>query len=86
MTADPKIRAERRYQELLTANKQVNFNEVYDNLLDRDAQDSSRSVSPLRKSDDAIEVDTGHITREEQFALVLALAENKIKKNNKKLA
>jgi cytidylate kinase len=81
MTADPKVRAERRYRELLASKKDASYEEVYRNLMERDALDSSRSVSPLRKADDAVDVDTSFITREEQLSFVLDLAQGCIKKN-----
>jgi cytidylate kinase len=80
MTANPEVRAERRYKELMESNKPATYQEVYDNLIQRDELDSSRSVSPLRKSDDAVEVDTSHITREQQLSFILDLAEARIKK------
>jgi cytidylate kinase len=80
MTASPEIRAERRTKELLAAGKEVSYQDVYNNLMDRDRIDSTRSVSPLRKADDAIEIDTSHITREAQFDKILSLATERIKK------
>jgi cytidylate kinase len=80
MTAAPEVRAERRHKELLAANNEVSYQDVYRNLMERDEQDSTRSVSPLRKSTDATEVDTSHITREEQLSFILNLAEERIKK------
>ena len=80
MTAAPEVRAERRHKELLASNNEVSYQDVYRNLMERDEQDSTRSVSPLRKSTDATEVDTSHITREEQLSFILNLAEERIKK------
>jgi len=86
MTAAPEVRAERRHKELLIGNKEVSYQDVYRNLMERDMQDSTRLVAPLRKADDAIEIDTSHITRQEQFDHILSLAEACIKKNDKKFA
>lgn len=47
MTADPKIRAERRYKELLPTNPNITLEEVFDNLAHRDYQDTTREESPL---------------------------------------
>ena len=80
MTANPEVRAERRYKELLAANKPATLKDVFHNLMERDEQDSTRSVSPLRKADDAIEVDTSHINREQQLSFILNIAEERIKK------
>jgi cytidylate kinase len=86
MTAAPEVRAERRHKELLASNKEVSYQDVYRNLMERDTQDSSRTVGPLRKAKDAVEIDTSHITRAQQLEQVLTLAANAIKKNEQKLA
>jgi cytidylate kinase len=80
MTATPEVRAERRFKELQAAGKSASYEEVFQNLMERDELDSTRSVSPLRKSIDAIEVDTSHITREQQLSFILNIAEERIKK------
>jgi cytidylate kinase len=86
MTAAPEVRAERRHKELLSTKKEVSYQEVYRNLMERDEQDSTREVSPLKKADDAIEIDTSYITRQQQFEQILSLAQTCIKKNEEKLA
>jgi cytidylate kinase len=86
MTAAPEVRAERRHKELLASKNEVSYQDVYRNLSERDAQDSSRLMSPLRKADDAIEIDTSYITREEQFNQIFSLAKDRIKKYSEKLA
>jgi cytidylate kinase len=86
MTAAPEVRAERRHKELLASNKEVSYQDVYQNLMERDEQDSSRLVSPLRKAEDAIEIDTSYISRQQQFEEILSLAKASIKKVNKKFA
>ena len=68
MTADPKVRAERRYQELQAKGDKVSFDEVYDNVVKRDHADMSRAISPLRQADDAIVLDNSHMSVEEQMA------------------
>ena len=68
MTADPKVRAERRYQELQAKGDTVSFDEVYDNVVKRDHADMSRAISPLRQADDAIVLDNSHMSVEEQMA------------------
>ncbi len=67
MTADPKIRAQRRYAELIAKGQQVSFDEVYKNVIERDNLDTSREESPLRKAPDAIILDNSHMTPEEQW-------------------
>ena len=68
MTADPKVRAERRYEELQAKGDKVSFEEVYDNVVKRDHADMSRAISPLRQADDAIVLDNSHMSVEEQMA------------------
>ncbi len=67
MTADPKVRAERRYAELQAKGDNVSFEEVLDNVISRDKADSTRAISPLRKADDAIVLDNSHMSVEEQM-------------------
>lgn len=74
MTADIMTRAYRRQQELLAANVLVNLDEVIENIRKRDEIDTTRAEGPLRKADDAIVIDTTHITIEEQVEEVLRLA------------
>jgi cytidylate kinase len=59
LTADARVRAERRSAELAKKGTVVSIEETLKEILERDARDSERSVAPLKKADDAIEVDTG---------------------------
>ncbi len=68
MTADPEVRAERRYQELLAKGEEVSREEIIENIRQRDHLDQTRAVSPLRKADDAIVLDNGGMTLEEEMA------------------
>ena len=58
LIADPKERANRRYKELVKKGENVKIEEIYENILKRDEIDSTRKESPLKKAEDAIEVDT----------------------------
>lgn len=58
LTATPEERAERRYNELKARNIECSYNEILEDIIKRDHIDSTRETDPLRKSDDAIEVDT----------------------------
>lgn len=79
MTALPEIRAERRWNELKAkGNNQISFEEVLDNLNQRDYQDSNRENSPLKKAEDAVVIDNSNLNREEQRELALKLALEKI--------
>ncbi len=67
MTADPAVRAQRRYDELTARGDQVSYDEILQNVLSRDKADMERAISPLRKADDAIVLDNSHMTVEEQM-------------------
>lgn len=71
MTARPEIRARRRYDELRAKGQEANLDDILRNVEERDRQDSTRAVSPLRKADDAIVLDNSDMTREEQFDFVI---------------
>ena len=68
MTADPMVRAERRYKELTAKGDSVTLEEIYENVVSRDKADMTRAISPLRKADDAIVLDNSHMSVEEQMA------------------
>lgn len=78
MTADAAVRVERRFKELYEKNPNVTIEEVKANLEMRDYIDSHREVSPLRKAEDAIELDNTNRSIEEQLELALALARKSI--------
>lgn len=70
LTASPKVRAERRYKELIEKGMNPNFEDVLRDVEDRDYRDTHRQESPLRKADDAIEIDNSLMSREEQMLKV----------------
>lgn len=80
ITAEPKIRAERRYKELCTANSNITLQEIEKNLLERDFLDSTREESPLIQTSDSILIDNSLITIDEQFKLALKHVYKKLKK------
>ncbi|MCX7986493.1 MAG: (d)CMP kinase [Bacteroidales bacterium] len=67
MTADPKIRAQRRLNELLAKGEKAAFDEVYQNLLQRDHYDTTREESPLVKAEDAYILDNSFMTPQQQM-------------------
>lgn len=77
MTADVLVRAFRRQRELLDRGQLVDLDDVIDNLLHRDKIDTSRVESPLRQAEDAVIIDTTHITIDEQVDEVVRLALSK---------
>jgi cytidylate kinase len=78
ITADPKIRAERRLEELREKGQHTTFEEVLANLSKRDLMDTTRADSPLVKALDAIEIDNSQLSKEEQFNMILQLARKAI--------
>ena len=76
MTASSETRAQRRFDELQEKGQTVSFEEVLKNVEDRDYIDTHRDDSPLRKADDAIEIDNSYLTRDEQFDAVLEMVED----------
>lgn len=78
LSADIPTRAFRRQQELLEKGDMIDLDSIIDNLQNRDKIDSTRAESPLRKAPDAIELDTTHITIDEQVDEVVRLAVSKI--------
>ena len=66
VTASPEVRAQRRYDELKGKGMEAEFNDILENVKQRDYIDSHRSVSPLRKAEDAIELDNSNISIKEQ--------------------
>ncbi|MFO8000790.1 MAG: (d)CMP kinase [Marinilabilia sp.] len=67
MTAAPEIRAQRRYDEMKQKGEDPSFDEVLENIKERDRIDSTRNESPLRQAPDAVVLDNSHLTREEQL-------------------
>lgn len=82
VTADPPIRTQRRYQELVEKNPNITLEEVKNNLETRDHIDSTREFSPLRKASDAIELNNSHLTREEQLEWALDMAKMKLNEHS----
>jgi cytidylate kinase len=75
MTADPAIRAERRYKELLPKNPDITLQEVFENIAHRDYQDTTRKESPLVRASDAIILDNTNLTPEQQLEFALSKVE-----------
>jgi cytidylate kinase len=75
MTADPKIRAERRFKELIAKGEDVSLEEIFENLAHRDYQDTTREESPLTRAEDAIILDNTNLTEEEQLKFAIGKIE-----------
>ena len=67
VTASAEVRAQRRYDELTARGDTPDFNEILENVQQRDHIDQTREVSPLKKADDALLLDNSNLTREEQM-------------------
>ena len=72
VTASAEVRAQRRYDEIIARGDKADYNEILENVQQRDLIDQTREVSPLRKADDALLLDNSHMTREEQEAWLIA--------------
>ncbi len=73
MTADPHIRALRRFDELTAKGDKVSLEEIEKNIRERDLADQSREISPLRKADDAVVLDNSAMSVEEQMEWFVSL-------------
>ena len=78
MTADAAIRVQRRFKELYEKNPNITIEEVKDNLELRDYIDSNREISPLRRAEDAVELDNSNLSETQQFQRALDMVKEKI--------
>ena len=79
ITAKAEIRAQRRFNEMKKTG--ISFQEVLENLVQRDAKDSSREINPLRVAKDAIVIDNSEKTENEQNNLIFEIVKKKIANN-----
>jgi len=77
LIADPMERAKRRYRELLQKGVNVVFDDVYKDMVERDLKDQNRSSSPLKKADDAVEIDTTTMSIDEVVEKVSQILKEK---------
>lgn len=71
LTASPEVRARRRFLQLQEKGTNDTYEQVLSDLIERDRQDMNRKTDPLRKADDAIEVDTSNMTFDESVEAIL---------------
>ena len=71
MTADPNVRAERRYKELVVKDPNITLEDVFENIAPRDYQDTTREESPLVRAKDAIILDNTNLSPDEQLQFAL---------------
>lgn len=80
MTASAETRALRRYNELKAKGENVTYQDVLQNVQERDYLDSTREDSPLYKANDAIEIDNSNMSLDEQFKTILNLVNAVLKR------
>lgn len=73
LTASSKVRAKRRYDELVSKGQEADIDKIEEDIIARDHQDMTREVSPLKKADDAVEIDSSYMTIEEVADKILSL-------------
>ena len=79
ITASVKTRALRRYKELKTLNKKISFNQVLKSIQKRDKSDYNRKISPLKKTQDSILINTTNLTKRSCFLKIKQITDKKIK-------
>lgn len=82
ITANAEVRATRRFKELQEKGKKVIYDDILNDLLLRDKNDIERKASPLKKANDAVEIDTSLTTKEESLQLILSLVKNHLKNSS----
>lgn len=76
LTADPMVRAKRRYDELISNGKKANLEEIYEETKERDLKDSTRKINPLKQADDAIYIDSTDMDIDEVVNSILEIVNN----------
>ena len=78
LTASAEIRAQRRYKELIEKGSEVTYDEVYEDMLKRDYNDTHRPIAPLKQADDAVLADTSECTFDESLELILSIVKERL--------
>ena len=78
LTADPEVRAKRRYDELIAKGQKANLPQILKEIQQRDYQDSHREIAPLKQAKDAVKVDTSNLDIEGVVAEIRAIVGKKI--------
>lgn len=81
ITASIEVRTARRYKELLENGHKITFSEVEENVIKRDLIDSTRAESPLRRADDALDIDNSLLSKSETLNKAMSFAQNSISQN-----
>lgn len=78
LTASPEVRARRRWEELAARGASVSFDETLADVIERDRADTERPVAPLRKADDAIEIDSSESSADEVIERMARIVEERM--------
>ena len=78
LTADPEVRANRRYEELTAKGQKANLNQLLKEIQQRDHQDMNRAIAPLKQAKDAVKVDTSALDIEGVLAAIKTIVKEKI--------
>ncbi|MCI6715267.1 MAG: (d)CMP kinase [Lachnospiraceae bacterium] len=73
LTADSRVRAERRYKELVAKGEKCDLDVIEKDIIERDHQDMTREISPLRQAEDAVLVDSSYMTIDEVVEKIISL-------------
>lgn len=79
ITASSEVRAQRRYKEYVQKGKEVSFDEVLAQIIERDNRDSSRASAPMKPADDAEIIDTSDMSIDEVYQKVCNIIDSKVK-------
>ena len=79
ITANSKTRALRRYKELKGSNKKISFNDILESIKKRDKSDYNRAISPLKKTQDSILINTTNLTKRACFLKIKQIMDRKLK-------
>ena len=77
LTADPMVRAKRRYNQLLEGGKEADLNSIFEDIKERDYQDTHRELNPLQQAEDAVLLDTSDMTINQVLDEIMKMAEGK---------
>lgn len=77
LTADAKVRAKRRYDELTQKGTVCDLNKIEQDIIERDERDMNREISPLKQAEDAVLLDSSSLTIDEVVAKIIGLMGNK---------
>ena len=77
LTADPMVRAKRRYDQLLESGKEADLNSIFEDIKERDYQDTHRELNPLKQAEDAVLLNTSDMTIDQVLDEIMKMAEGK---------